>query len=1192
MILQVLTGYFRRRPATLFLLVAWMLALVASLVFLHQDHQRAVQALLDRSLSAQSISWSAVQTQQRYSVNTYVDEYVRDPETLALLRAALNPDQADQARQDLLEHLSPAYERLVERGVRQFHFHTPEGDSFLRFHHPTRFGDRLSDVRASIRIVNTELRPVFGFEIGRVVSGYRSVFPLLDEDGTHLGSVELSLPFSVLLSELRSLVPASHFQLLLDADRQRDILFDEQQPLYEPWTGSEDFLVEDPRGVLPDSPPVLPAEIQHLIAELGQRPDLIEKMRGSESKAVSLRVDGRDYAVLQSPVTDPGGEQVGILVSYLHEPELAALATGYYIRLSATWLVLLGLGAVLYLLLRTVDAKLGERAQLKVVSDTMGQGLYLSDADGRIVSMNPHGCELLGYEESFVVGRSAHNLFHTHRGNQFLAEERCPIRVAVLRGEEFRGEATFERSDGKRIEVMVVSRPLPSDGGHIGSVTVFEDITERKRMERDLAESRQRLANVLWSTGIGSWEWNVSTGQTRFDERWAEMLGYRLEDLEPTTIATWEQLLHPDDQAAAEKALQAHFAGLTEQYAVEFRMRHRAGHWVWILGSGRVLTWSEDGGPEWVVGTNLDISARKDAEQQSAELLQRLRKLGAELPGFVYQYWLKPDGSSAFVYASEGIEEIYGVTPEQVQSDAAPVFAVVHPDDVERVSADIAVSARELSVWRSTYRVNHPAKGLIWVEGQATPEIFDDGSVVWHGYIQDVTLRREAELRLENSEASYRTLVENAPVIIFRCETQPPWRMLQISRGAQRVCGHASSRLHSGDLVWGDLVLPEDLPMVEQEVEQAVKEARRYEIEYRIRHEDGSARWVSEIGSYRRSKTEDEQGCLEGVITDITQRRQAEQAAGEARALLNAALENSPSGILIADTDSARIRFANEAARRLLGGFPDQVRPHSDEAAAGQAWRVLDASGEVMPQERLPLQRALSDGEVVAGEEAIIERADGSRQWITIAAAPVENEQGQISAAIVVFSDISEQKATQAELRRRAHYDALTGLPNRVLLADRMEQAMQRARRSGQLLAVAFIDLDQFKPINDTHGHDVGDQLLIALSERMRSTLREVDTLARLGGDEFVAVLSGLDSAADSDVLLQRLIDAVSHPVEIDDLCLHVTGSIGMTFYPQDEELDADQLLRQADQAMYQAKLKGRNRWHFFSAQGKAESSY
>ena len=178
--------------------------------------------------------------------------------------------------------------------------------------------------------------------------------------------------------------------------------------------------------------------------------------------------------------------------------------------------------------------------------------------------------------------------------------------------------------------------------------------------------------------------------------------------------------------------------------------------------------------------------------------------------------------------------------------------------------------------------------------------------------------------------------------------------------------------------------------------------------------------------------------------------------------------------------------------------------------------------------------------------------------------------------------DVAEKKT---QLERLAHYDPLTGLPNRALLADRMSQAMMQSQRRGQRLAMAFLDLDGFKAINDTHGHAAGDQLLVTLAQRMKEALREGDTLARLGGDEFGAVLLDLDELDDTTLILNRLLTAAAQPVLYGETMLQVSASLGVSFYPQAQMMDADQLMRQADQAMYQAKQAGKNCFRIFDSE-------
>ncbi|WOT04457.1 EAL domain-containing protein [Shewanella youngdeokensis] len=200
-------------------------------------------------------------------------------------------------------------------------------------------------------------------------------------------------------------------------------------------------------------------------------------------------------------------------------------------------------------------------------------------------------------------------------------------------------------------------------------------------------------------------------------------------------------------------------------------------------------------------------------------------------------------------------------------------------------------------------------------------------------------------------------------------------------------------------------------------------------------------------------------------------------------------------------------------------------------------------------------------------------------ELITISA--VSDANGKLKNYVALFSDITSMKQHQQQLEHIAHYDTLTDLPNRIVLSDRLLQAMNQSVRRRQFIAVAYLDLDGFKTINDTYGHDVGDDLLIMLSKRMSETLRESDTLARIGGDEFVALLVDLDNLEDCKLVLSRMLQAASSPFKSGDNSLLVSASIGVTLYPQDN-VSADQLIRHADQAMYSAKQTGKNRYHFF----------
>lgn len=278
----------------------------------------------------------------------------------------------------------------------------------------------------------------------------------------------------------------------------------------------------------------------------------------------------------------------------------------------------------------------------------------------------------------------------------------------------------------------------------------------------EIAAQRTALNHILWGTEAGTWEWNVQTGETRFNERWAEMVGYRLSELGPTTIDTWMSFCHPDDLKASEQALKAHFDGVLPSYDIEARMRHRDGHWIWVQDRGRVINRDEAGNPLWMAGTHTEITLRKQAEAEVSVVTGQLKKLALLLPGAIYQYCQRSDGHSFFPYSSPGIQALYGVTPEQAAQGVEEVFAVIHVDDQPAVAESIQHSAETLTLWQATYRVNHPDGRTLWLEGVAAPERLVDGSTMWHGYLRDITdaytIQQERDSYRRSLEASNKEL--------------------------------------------------------------------------------------------------------------------------------------------------------------------------------------------------------------------------------------------------------------------------------------------------------------------------------------------------------------------------------------------------------------------------------------------------
>jgi len=296
-----------------------------------------------------------------------------------------------------------------------------------------------------------------------------------------------------------------------------------------------------------------------------------------------------------------------------------------------------------------------------------------------------------------------------------------------------------------------------------------------------------------------------------------------------------------------------------------------------------------------------------------------------------------------------------------------------------------------------------------------------------------------------------------------------------------------------------------------------------------------------------------------------------EQSRAEVRLHLAASVfTHAREGILITDAQGNIIE-TNDVFSEITG--------YSREEVIGKNPRLLQSGRHKQDFYNLLWRDLINKGEWHG--EIWNKRKDGEHFASMMTISAVQDIHGVAQNYVNLFTDITPIKEHQRQLEYIAHYDALTGLPNRVLLADRLKQAIAHSHRKGGSVAVVYLDLDGFKAVNDQHGHDTGDQLLVNIAHRLKETLREGDTLARIGGDEFIVVMIGLDQPADYETVLNRLLTVAAEPVVLNQQFLNVSASIGVTVYPRDNG-DADQLLRHADQAMYIAKQAGKNCYHLF----------
>jgi diguanylate cyclase (GGDEF)-like protein/PAS domain S-box-containing protein len=315
--------------------------------------------------------------------------------------------------------------------------------------------------------------------------------------------------------------------------------------------------------------------------------------------------------------------------------------------------------------------------------------------------------------------------------------------------------------------------------------------------------------------------------------------------------------------------------------------------------------------------------------------------------------------------------------------------------------------------------------------------------------------------------------------------------------------------------------------------------------------------------------------ALPRALRSFLGRRATEEALFNEKERAVATLDSMGDAVISTDL-SGRVTYVNAAAERMTGWRPEE--------AAGQpfehVFRIIDGvSRQSCPN---PMDLAVGLNETVGlTANCVLIRRDGIECPIEDSAAPIHDRRGQVTGAVLVFRDVSAARAVSLQLSHLAAHDLLTDLPNRTLLNDRLSQAIASARRQRHRLAVLFLDLDRFKQINDTLGHEIGDGLLQSVARRLVESVRRSDTVSRQGGDEFVLLLSRVDEAEDAAASVQKVIKALAAPLDVDGHRLHVTASIGLSIYPDDGQ-DADTLIRNADVAMYRAKERGRNVYQFY----------
>ncbi|MFN4118247.1 EAL domain-containing protein [Acidovorax sp.] len=540
----------------------------------------------------------------------------------------------------------------------------------------------------------------------------------------------------------------------------------------------------------------------------------------------------------------------------------------------------------------------------------------------------------------------------------------------------------------------------------------------------------------------------------------------------------------------------------------------------------------------------------------------RLARLGA---------WEDQRGKG-LVYWSDVCFDIHGLPPgsplphDYIDRHVAPAYR-------EPLRNNFRLSILERREWSMEIEVLHTDGRLVWVRAMGEPVIENGRVTRVRGVMQDIDEAKRAEQRLRQSEERFSRIFHLMPYPMGLShrndgryvEINPAWvEMLGIPR--EEAIGRTAIEM--------GVFSAEDRERLMAAV-QAGGHLNGYELTLNVR--GGPPRTVLQ---FMRATEFDGQPCWLFSVHDITDRKRNELQVREREELLSLTISAASLGLWDWNLQTGHI--SGDPRWQAMRGL----------APAGSTEPPVQWTRAVAPEDidRITAELARHTAEPATPFDATWRITTGDTvRWVRNLGKIVStNAMGQPERMLGVSIDVTPQREQEVLLQRLALYDALTGLPNRVLLARKLQESMDVARSKGTLLGVAYLDLDGFKPVNDRLGHGAGDRLLVVVAGRLTRALRALDTVARLGGDEFVILMPGLASVADCEDRLHRLMESISAPYTLDAERVVVTASIGYTVFPQDDA-DADTLLRHADQAMYAAKQAGRNRFHQFdSAQERA----
>jgi diguanylate cyclase (GGDEF)-like protein/PAS domain S-box-containing protein len=611
--------------------------------------------------------------------------------------------------------------------------------------------------------------------------------------------------------------------------------------------------------------------------------------------------------------------------------------------------------------------------------------------------------------------------------------------------------------------------------------------------------------------------------------------------------------IHPDDQAAVEtEDVRTNATG--EPFRMEYRMLTRDGRYVWVRDEA-LLVADETGRPRAWYGILFDITARKQAET-SLRLALAAAKMGT-------WDW---DLTTGMLSWSEESETLHGLAPGTFIGSYEAFLDGLHPEDRPRIESAVNAALASGEDYEAEYRVVGQDGAANWeyVKGKLIRDAAG-GPVRMTGVAVDITARRQAEEELRRNEERFRSLVQNTADIIAIVEADATVRY--VSPAIEHVLGYRADEIIGTRSI--ALHHPEDTTGARVSFAEALdRPGESISYQLRARHADGS--WRRLEVTLTNHLADPGVGGLIVNARDVTERWRAERQLREAEARYRALVEQIAAVVYVDDVEGP----SRERVTRYISPQIEAMLGYT--AAEWVADRTLWAA-RLHPDDQhrtmAEVVRTTESGDPFRVEYRLLAR-NGRTVWVRDEAVPVRDTAGRPVSWHGIVHDVTERKALEAQLAYQAFHDALTGLPNRALFNDRLEHALQTAARHGEPVAVLFLDLDRFKVVNDSLGHEAGDRLLIEAGERFTSCLRAGDTIARLGGDEFAILVEGV-SGDEAHLAADRILNELRLPFRLAGQEIYATASIGIALSAP-ERTTPGELLRAADVALYEAKRSGR----------------